>query len=241
MPIPAEQIARIRISQRYGFKYIETKGLIHDHSSWWTFDDEQVVRDRHWHIKPGEIVLDVGAAFGSYALPALAMGASVIAFNPSDFDSELLAANVALNGVYEERFIQFRDGIGETDGWFCPRTSAFADSPPAGAKLGGGGVTAEPDEWIRVRSLDSWMKDHPPVTRVDWLKFDIEGAELAALRGGVETIRKFKPKLLIENHQFHHPTMERDVIAFLTGLGLGYVCDGPYPYHSVSHSYFEAK
>lgn len=225
MPI---EVAQIRTSERYGFKFAETKGMIHDHASWWTFEDEQSVRDRHWHIKPGDVVLDIGAAFGSYALPALALGGTVIAFNPSDFDSELCALNVAQNPDLAGRFIQVRDGIGAKDGWFDPDHSVFSEWRGVGA------------QWLRVQSLDSWLAQHD-IARVDWIKMDIEGAELDALRGAEQTIRRFKPKILIENHIFHRPTMERDVASFLVGLGIGYVCDGPYPYHAVSHSYFEVK
>jgi hypothetical protein len=39
------------------------------------------------------------------------------------------------------------------------------------------------------------------LTRLDVLKCDVEGAELAALRGGAETIRRFRPHLIIEIEQ----------------------------------------
>jgi Methyltransferase FkbM domain len=51
---------------------------------------------------------------------------------------------------------------------------------------------------------------------------DIEGAELRALRGGVETLRRFQPVVLIE---LNPDTLERDgcsvrdVVVFLEDLG----------------------
>lgn len=223
------------------FRFQEIAEGPNAHASWWSFYDEEEIRARWWHPGEGDLVLDVGAAFGSYALPALARGARVVAFNPADFDAELLAHNVALNPELGSRFVQTREGIGGKDGWFNPRLSRFADAPPPGARTdGAGGVTCEPDEWMRVRSLDSWCSDYRGYVdaRVTWLKFDIEGAELEALRGAEQLLRRDRPSILVENHQFHHPTMERDVAAFVLGLGVGYRMEGPVPYHSVSHSFF---
>lgn len=212
------------------------------HASWWSFQDEEEVRARWWTPREGELVLDVGAAFGSYALQALARGARVVVFNPADFDAALCLHNVGLNPGFAERFAQTREGIGGKDGFFNPRLSKFADVLPPGARTNGaGGVTCEEDEWIRVRSLDSWMAERPGLGKVDWLKFDIEGAELEALRGAEQLLRQDRPKILVENHQFHHPTMEKDVANFILGLGIGYKMEGPQPYHSVSHSFFEVR
>lgn len=219
------------------FRFQELEEGPNAHASWWSFYDEEEIRARWWKPGAGERVLDIGAAFGSYTLPALALGARVVAFNPAEFDTELLLHNVKLNPDFGHRFWQERQGIGARDAWFNPNASKFSDELPEGAK-DGGGITAGPNEWIRVRSLDSWIAEQE-LSRVDWIKMDIEGAELEALRGAEQLLRRDRPKILVENHQFHHPTMERDVAAFIDQLGLGYRMEGPAPYHSVSHSFFE--
>lgn len=211
------------------FKYREGD----QHATWWSFYDEQVVRDRHWHISPGDVVLDGGAAFGSYAIPALAMGAKVICFSPADYDTGLLTENVKCNPELSSRCLVVRDGLHERDGWFDPDHSVFA-------------VTPVPDtdqhavsQWLRVRSLDSFIAERG-IDRIDWLKLDVEGAELAVLKGAVETLRRHRPKLLIECHNFHYPTMEQDVAAFVGSLGLGYQGEA-HPHGAVSHAFFEVK
>jgi len=45
------------------------------------------------------------------------------------------------------------------------------------------------------------------VERVDFIKLDVEGSELEALEGGIETIKRFKPKMAIS--VYHKP---RDII-----------------------------
>lgn len=48
----------------------------------------------------------------------------------------------------------------------------------------------------RVTSLDDFVEEKK-LTRVDCIKLDVEGSELAALKGAADTIRKHKPKLIV--------------------------------------------
>jgi hypothetical protein len=57
-------------------------------------------------------------------------------------------------------------------------------------------------------------------TRIDFIKMDIEGAELPALKGAVKTIRKFKPKLAIAI--YHSWDDFTGLPAFINSLDLGY-------------------
>jgi FkbM family methyltransferase len=225
-----------KIHAKHGFRFAEVSGTPADHASWWTFDDEQEVRDRWWHPKEGEIVLDVGAAFGSYALPALAAGARVVCFSPADFDTELLCKNLELNPELARRCLVVRDGLHEGDGWFDPDRSLF--SPKGEVLL----ITAEQFEHLlRVRSLDSWLAERPGIDRVDWVKMDVEGAELGVLKGAEDMLRRWRPRLLIELHEQHVPDMAARVWSFLDDLRLGYRCAGPIKHCAVSHAFYEAQ
>lgn len=214
----------VRVRQRGGFKFWETTV----HGSWWSMEDEQVVRDRWWHPKEGEVVIDGGAAFGSYGLPALAAGARVVCFSPADPDTQCLVANLDLNPEFAERVMVTRDGLAHADVRFDPAQSRylFGNEPVVAGEL-------------QCRALDSWLAEHPEVDRVDWIKLDVEGAELDALKGAEQTLRRFKPKLVIECHNFHRP-MEEAVRDYVLGLGLGYIFEA-HPHGGVSHAYFEAK
>jgi hypothetical protein len=44
-----------------------------------------------------------------------------------------------------------------------------------------------------------------PQDRVDWIKVDVEGGEVGVLEGAQETLRRFSPRLLIEDHSRVYP------------------------------------
>lgn len=72
-------------------------------------------------------------------------------------------------------------------------------------------------------AIDDFVKENA-IARVDFLKLDIEGSELFALKGAVETIKRDRPKLAI--CVYHSPADYTDIPIFLHDLsqrfGLGY-------------------
>jgi FkbM family methyltransferase len=189
------------------------------------FNDEHEVRERHWHPKVGDVVVDVGAGIGSYALPAMAAGAHVIAYSPEESEGLLrvIYANQHVSGTIS----LIKHGLSSKPGHITCDGHAyyFHDARGPEEKLPGFDVT----------TLDA--ENHP---RVDWIKIDVEGQELEVLRGAAETIKKFKPKILVENHVFMIADIDRQVEGFIASLDLGYRIE-THPWHSVSHSFFEVK
>ena len=59
------------------------------------------------------------------------------------------------------------------------------------------------DKQIETTSIDDFVRRNG-IARIDFIKMDIEGAELVALQGAAATIRTFKPKLAIA--VYHRPT-----------------------------------
>ena len=60
-------------------------------------------------------------------------------------------------------------------------------------------------EQVKVIKLDEWAAlEH--FNRLDFIKIDVEGNEIKTLSGARETIRQFKPTLMVEMEQRHHET-----------------------------------
>jgi len=213
-----------------------------DHGSSWSFVDEASVRERHWNIEPGDFVLDMGAAYGSYTLIALAMGAAgAMAWSPQAppvdrepgrmdnliSEAATFAASLEANG-WRDR-VQLFDKIGLYDepGYFETQTCFFQKEP-----------RARTWEWIPVAPLDQQVRpeDCAGYSRY-WAKLDVEGAEVHVLRGGERLLRTLRPRILVENHECHRPGIGLEVRALLEGWGFLHEMTQTYS-AAVSHSLY---
>lgn len=71
---------------------------------------------------------------------------------------------------------------------------------------------------VKVIKLDDWAEiEH--FNRLNFIKIDVEGNELQTLRGAEETIKKFKPTLMVEIEQRHHETPIWNIISEIEHWG----------------------
>lgn len=211
------------------------------HPSWFTFEDETETREQLWRIQPGDVVLDVGADFGSYSLTALACGAArVYAWSPpfklktTPLEAETLNRSAALNG-WEHRITVYRSGLYSETGWF-----AGFDGPRLGQLFATKGEAMRCVEGqdghcavFPVDRLDAYQE----FDRVDWLKIDTEGCEEAVLRGGEQIIRRCKPRIILEFHYHLDDECEDKCTALLESWG--YRMTGRMPHHTIAHGLYE--
>ncbi|MDG2046349.1 MAG: FkbM family methyltransferase [Halioglobus sp.] len=71
---------------------------------------------------------------------------------------------------------------------------------------------------VQLLSLDSFAKVANLVS-LDLIKIDVEGHELEVINGGVETIARFKPLILIEIESRHHKFPITEIFARFASLG----------------------
>ncbi|MDR1741693.1 MAG: FkbM family methyltransferase [Synergistaceae bacterium] len=138
-------------------------------------------------VQPGDVVIDAGSWIGDFAAYASAKGASAVyAFEPTDETFEYLLRTAALN----PNIHPVRAGLGD----------AKARAPFFAAPLSGGNSTlagnAGEERTIDITTIDDFVRENE-LSRVDFIKADIEGAERQMLRGAAETLRRFAPKLAI--------------------------------------------
>lgn len=147
---------------------------------------------KNFSVKEGDVILDAGAYIGDTALllSHTTHGNCTIHFfeiSPPNYDT--LRKNIALNklaNIYANRLAVYSSSNAELTFPHSRGSTSLVIE-----KVRRGGVytvnTVTIDDYVNARSLD----------KVDFIKMDIEGAEMEALKGAVKTIRKFKPRLAV--------------------------------------------
>jgi len=168
-----------------GFYVVDPETGGYKHTTHTFFDHEPMLSAWGKAIKEGDIAIDVGACFGSFTLPALALGATVIAVEPSTDGFEILEANVGVNGW------QGRCQV--------VRSVLFDGTPYPQALLQEVFGHHYPGKDFVFETLDGLVA-RLELKRVDHVKLDVEGAELGVLEGGHATLERWHPALYIEDH-----------------------------------------
>ena len=192
-------------------------------SSELTFGDEEGTREIWFYpeIRKGDVFVDIGAAYGSYSIPALVLGAHVIAFTPKEDEDQYqtIIDNLKLNCSSEQNFCVYGHGLYDKTGYLRTLSQMFYETR-AEAELDFHPNTPN-DVVINVIPLDEFN-----IEKIDIMKLDVEGAELHILKGARKTIEKCLPRLiLVENHTFKDKDIGDKVIEFIDSLQLGYTND----------------
>ncbi len=149
-------------------------------------------------LRPGALVIDVGANFGHYALTAAnAIGPKglVIAFEPQPETFALLDANRKL--LPQDNLLAVQAGLGAVDGSMEIHTDT---ANPGGHSFYDWNLrgTAGSSHLVPVQALDSFLSERVHDRAVNVIKIDVQGFEMEVLRGAVRTIERDKPAVLCE-------------------------------------------
>jgi FkbM family methyltransferase len=137
-----------------------------------------------------DVYLDIGAHVGIDATFAARRCLRVVAFEPAPDTAAVLRENVGRirNITIVPLGLADRTGVMELrnhPAWH-PRDAATR------SLHGRGDVVARVD----VVPFDEWAATHDPIERITVVKMDVEGAELAVLRGMRESLALYKPRMI---------------------------------------------
>jgi FkbM family methyltransferase len=155
-------------------------------------------------LRPGRVFYDLGANVGFYSVMAARRGAIVHAFEPEPGNLLALRRHVELNAL---NIVVHEAAVSDVEG-----RATFGGSGSTG-RLGDGRIE------VQTVALDS-LTIPPP----DVMKIDVEGAELAVLRGGYRTIARHLPAILLEPHGVIADGVNVDGECVRLLEGLGYTC-----------------
>jgi len=162
-------------------------------------------------VRPGSIVYDLGAQAGYHSLHAAMLvgtGGKVYAFEPDQGNLSYLRKHIKLNRM--SNIIVIEAAVSDFDG-----VSMFDQ----GINRFSGHLSDTGSTPVKTIRLDhEILQSRLPVP--DYLKIDVEGAELKVLSGAREILTEAHPALLIETHAWipEFSSISDDCWKFLAGL-----------------------
>lgn len=136
---------------------------------------------------------DVGANVGNYSLALCKTAPKIYAFEASELISNQLKKALRQNNIQNVEVVRaaISDHSGDTLEFFVDQSS-----------LGNSNTFQNFSDKVRKESVQTLALDEfcaqNATGPVSVMKMDIEGAELSALRGALQMIRRWKPDLVIE-------------------------------------------
>ena len=174
------------------------------------------------HLKSGDTFIDVGANQGEYSLWAgrkVGNSGRVISFEPMKDLFTQLKENFDLNQNLKKVFTPVQICLSNESGELVLYTKPGLNEGTN--TIFGSDEFTIPLGKIKLETLDSQV-NHLGIQKLNMMKIDVEGAELQVLKGGEETLKKFKPKLLIDINKDACKSggyEAEDILNFLTQFG----------------------
>lgn len=149
-------------------------------------------------LEPGMTVVDIGANEGLYTLFAASRVGEhgrVFAFEPSSREFGRLLVNISRNRL--ENIEAFRLALFAHAGTshLAIAEANHGGHNALGNRIANPQINVTGSENIELQTLDAFTQK---LDRLDFVKLDAEGSEAHILQGGLATVRRFQPVMLIE-------------------------------------------
>lgn len=164
-------------------------------------------------IQPGDVVMNIGANTGYYALLAAKKSGPDGRVHAFEIQPEIIATlkrNIRRNGL-EHRVTVVEAGCYSKEGFATIENRG--DPGSARVRPDGQGVQ------VPLITLDGYVTAQA-IERLDVILIDAEGADFEILKGAASTLRRFKPVVMAEVHHLSaFGGSEPELEAFMTNLG----------------------
>lgn len=149
-----------------------------------------------YKVKTNDVVLDAGANCGHLSLffsKLVGKDGIVYAFEPDSFNIRRINKNIELNAVVADTI-----KIEELLLW---NENKLVDFYEAGTVGSSAVWIPDTDKCVQKEAIkiDDWVAKNN-IQKLDFIKMDIEGAEIEALDGCVQTIENLKPNFAIASY-----------------------------------------
>jgi len=168
------------------------------------------------------VFFDVGASYGYYGMSVgkAIPSSEVHCFEAVPNTCYYLIKNIEKNGL--KNIVVQQKAVGESEGKVYVTNNNFGGDY---ISVNIGAMAGIRNSEVQCITLDSYVKANG-IHRVDYIKIDVEGAELLVLRGARKLIETFKPIIQVETtdtfmQRFGHKSA--DIFDFLMQKGYKYL------------------
>jgi FkbM family methyltransferase len=194
-------------SSKYDYKFYSritrkvNNFLIHDMYRSMVDHEEDIVQQ--FSPKIGDIVIDVGAAFGFYTILAskrVGQRGRVVAIEPQPDSFEMLKKNIKLNKLTNIVTLNYAVSSRKTTLKLYSSYSTIQERD---------GQSLQSYIEVSADNLDNLLRQLD-IDEVNWVKVDVEGAELEVLKGAVGILSRSRDIALFV--EVHSPDLVRPIL-----------------------------
>lgn len=175
-------------------KSLHERSFFNKHDSFTFYETEGPYEISNCYLRKGDYVVDAGANLGLFSVLSgniIGDSGKVFAFEPVSKTRNILQQNIEINNVLNCKIIDFALGNSNKD------VEIFIDDNNLGASsIAIKNKNKKRKEAIKQIKLDDFVEQNQ-ISKIDFIKADIEGAERDMLKGAERTIKKFKPRIAI--------------------------------------------
>ena len=146
------------------------------------------------------VIVDGGANIGFFTVPVAyrtqGRKIRIISFEPQRQLFQALGGSLALNG-YDHVYLH-NCGLGAEPGIAQLPAVNYSEAQDFGTVALSDRITVKQAGWMNDRVVDIASIDSMELPRLDFFKLDVEGYEVPALEGAIETIQKYRPWIWVE-------------------------------------------
>jgi FkbM family methyltransferase len=179
--------------------------------------DQHIIDIAKAYLRPDTIVLDIGANYGQMAIEfsRIAPSCEIYAFEAQEMVFQILNKNLQANNIKNVK--TFYNAVFDKNDveliFPVPDLVRFASYGSYGLDL-----NAKTGKVVKSITIDSIDFSLP----ISFMKVDIQGSDLAAMKGAVNTIKKHKMPIIFEyeeQFQAEFNTSFQDYVEFVDGIG----------------------
>lgn len=187
------------------------------------------------YITENSVIIEGGCHIGSHTVKLGMIAKKVYAFEPYPRSYKLLSKNIELNNL--KNVVVSKKGLSKNFDKVKFDWSGYNSGNPGGSGLSQNPIGRDHKSPIIPNDIPVELTtiDSLNLEKLDFIKLDIEGYEINAISGGINTIKKYKPIIILEDWSDHYGnfninlTKEKFKILIDIGYNITHIGSGKTP------------